>query len=122
MKLQARHLIVSAVVAIASARCIPPVLAQPVYEQTPDKFGIYEPSIATNLPQRGDPYGIRKYLFDHGVAYNVIYTNDVLGNTRGGIRRGSILRSWPGGRTGPSTQTLSESTTVVGSAAITSAA
>ena len=90
MKLQVRYLIVSAVVAIASGSCVPPVFAQPIYEQTPDKFGIFEPSIATSLPQRGDPYGIRKYLFDRGVSYNVIYTNDVLGNTRGGIRRGTI--------------------------------
>jgi len=90
MKLQVRHLIVSAVVAIASGSCVVPVFAEPIYQHTPDQFGIFEPSIATSLPQRADPYGIRKYLFDRGVSYNVIYTNDVLTNTRGGIRRGTI--------------------------------
>src|SRR5262245_43151704 len=89
MKLQVRYLVL-AVAAIASANCVAPAFAQPIYEETPDKFGVTEPSIATSLPQHGDPYGVRKYLFDRGVAYNVIYTNDVLGNTRGGIRRGTI--------------------------------
>ena len=89
MKVQVRHLIF-AIVAIAYGRCVTPAFAQSSQQPAPDAFGITEPSIATSLPQYGDPYGIRKYLYDRGVSYNVIYTNDVLSNTRGGIRRGTI--------------------------------
>src|SRR5262249_15544290 len=89
MKLQVRYLVL-AVAVVASTNWIAPVFAQPIYQEARDEFGITGPSIATSLPQHGDPYGVRKYLYDRGVAYNVIYTNDILGNTRGGIRRGTI--------------------------------
>lgn len=59
-------------------------------QQAPSDIGITEPSIATSLPQNGDPFGARKRLHDHGISYNVIYTNDVLSNLSGGIRRGTI--------------------------------
>jgi porin len=59
-------------------------------QDTPTAHGITEPSIATSLPQNGDPSGARKRLYDHGISYNLIYTNDVLGNLSGGIRRGAI--------------------------------
>jgi len=62
----------------------------PLRAQTPESLGITEPSIATSLPQNGDPTGLRKRLYDHGVTYNVIYTNDVLSNLSGGIKRGTI--------------------------------
>ena len=55
-----------------------------------DDSGITEPSIATSLPYFGDPSGTRKWLYDRGVSYNLIYTNDVLGNMSGGLRRGVI--------------------------------
>jgi porin len=55
-----------------------------------ERIGITVPSIATSLPQYGDPYGTRKWLNDRGVTYNLIYTNDVLGNMSGGIRTGTI--------------------------------
>jgi len=48
------------------------------------------PSIATSLPQYGDPFGTRKWLNDRGITYSLIYTNDVLGNLSGGIRTGTI--------------------------------
>jgi porin len=67
------------------------IAAAPVRgQQAPSAIGITEPSIATSLPQNGDPFGIRKRLYDHGISYNLIYTNDVLSNLSGGIRRGSI--------------------------------
>ena len=47
-------------------------------------------SIATSLPQNGDPSGVRKRLADHGITYNLIYTNDVLSNLSGGNKRGTI--------------------------------
>ena len=55
-----------------------------------ERIGITVPSIATSLPHYGDPYGTRKWLNDRGVTYNLIYTNDVLGNMSGGIRTGTI--------------------------------
>ena len=59
-------------------------------QQAPSAIGITEPSIATSFPQNADPSGNRKWLYDHGVSYNFIYTNDVLSNLSGGIRRGTI--------------------------------
>jgi porin len=59
-------------------------------QETPESIGITEPSIATSLPHYGDPTGFRKRLNDRGVTYNLIYTNDVLSNLSGGIRRGTI--------------------------------
>jgi carbohydrate-selective porin OprB len=47
-------------------------------------------SIAASLPASGDPAGIRQSLADRGLTYNLTYINDVLGNVRGGIRRGFI--------------------------------
>ncbi len=52
--------------------------------------GIPDPSIATSLPQNGDPGGIRKHLAASGFTYTFIYTNDVLSNLSGGTRRSTI--------------------------------
>lgn len=52
--------------------------------------GIPLPSIATSLPHNGDPAGLRKWLGDHGVVYNLIYTNDTLSNVSGGLKRGTV--------------------------------
>jgi porin len=89
MRLKVWHLIFAAVV-IALSAFDRPVFAQWNGQETPNAFGITEPSIAASLPQRGDPFGVRKYLYDRGVSYNVIHTNDVPGNMRGGIRRGTV--------------------------------
>ena len=64
--------------------------AAPAADVQPDANGITPPSIATSLPNNGDPGGIRKWLAGHGVTYQLIYTNDVLSNLRGGLRRGTI--------------------------------
>jgi porin len=56
----------------------------------PDQNGITAPSIATSLPHNGDPGGVRAWLARNGLTYNFIYTNDVLANVHGGLRRGSI--------------------------------
>lgn len=72
--------------AVMSAIVVSPARAQ----GAPDKNGITQPSIATSLPSNGDPWGIRKRLNDRGVSFNFIYTNDVLSNLSGGIRRGTI--------------------------------
>ncbi|HET7164754.1 MAG TPA: carbohydrate porin [Pseudolabrys sp.] len=59
-------------------------------QQAPSAIGITVPSIATSFPQNADASGNRKWLYDHGVSYNFIYTNDVLSNLSGGIKRGTI--------------------------------
>ena len=41
-------------------------------------------SIATSLPNNGDPTGYRKWLGQRGVVYGLEYTNDMLSNVRGG--------------------------------------
>ena len=48
------------------------------------------PSIATSLPNKGDPAGFRKWLGERGVVYGLEYTNDLLSNVRGGTRTGTI--------------------------------
>jgi porin len=50
------------------------------------------PSIATSLPYRGDPAGIRRNLEQLGIVYNLIYTADVLANVHGGLRRGVVYQ------------------------------
>lgn len=52
--------------------------------------GIVPPSIATSLPRNGDPTGDRKRLAGRGVVYSLMYTNDVLANVHGGLKRGTI--------------------------------
>ena len=47
-------------------------------------------SILSNLPKNGDPTGLRKWLENHGTTFTVFYTNDVLSNLSGGIKRGTI--------------------------------
>ena len=67
--------------------------AHPLWAQSEaDSIGITVPSIATSLPYYGDFYGDRKWLNDRGVTYNLISTNDVLGNMSGGIRTGTIIQ------------------------------
>src|SRR5262252_4870056 len=66
------------------------VYVPPTHAQETNSTGITEPSIATSFPHDADPYGTRKWLYDHGVSYNFIYTNDVLSNLSGGIRLGTI--------------------------------
>jgi hypothetical protein len=48
------------------------------------------PSIATSLPNKGDPGGYRKWLGEHGIVYGLEYTNDILSNVHGGTKTGTI--------------------------------
>lgn len=52
--------------------------------------GVRPGSFATSFAAPPDA-ATRKWLSDRGVAYHFIYTNEVLGNIRGGIRRGSLF-------------------------------
>src|SRR5262245_13245756 len=65
-------------------------LAQAWWTDTKD--GIPDPSIATSLPYRGDPAGIRKRLSDYGIVWALEYTSDVLSNVHGGSRVGTIYQ------------------------------
>jgi porin len=59
-------------------------------EDKQNSNGIPTPSIATSLPNNGDPGDVRKWLAQKGITYQFIYTNDVLGNVSGGLRRGFV--------------------------------
>ena len=58
-------------------------------QNAPQNTGTQDP-IAPSLPQNGDPTGFRRWLDQHGATFNVIYTNDVLSNLAGGVKRGTI--------------------------------
>lgn len=66
------------------------IKASAAEDPKPDAWGVTEPSIASSLPSRGDPWGTRKRLYDNGISFNLIYTNDLLSNLSGGTRRGTI--------------------------------
>jgi len=65
-----------------------PARAQNVLQ--PQNTGPSNASIASSLPANGDPTGMRKWLEQHGTTFTVFYTNDVLSNLSGGIKRGTI--------------------------------
>jgi porin len=58
-------------------------------QDAPQNTGIQD-SIADSLPAKGDPAGLREWLKQYGTTFNLIYTNDVLSNLAGGIKRGTI--------------------------------
>jgi porin len=68
-------------------------IARPALAQIIDnrKDGVRLDSIATSLPENGDPGGGRKWLYDHGITYDLNYTSEVFSNVSGGIRRGTIF-------------------------------
>jgi len=63
----------------------PLLAADPAYDPSQA-----EPSIASSLPNNGDPTGVRKRLSDRGISYGLIYTHDVLSNLSGGLKRGTV--------------------------------
>ncbi len=73
---------------IVAGFCTGPLRAQQA--PVPNDKGITEPSVATSLPENGDPGGVREGLAQRGITYTFIYTNDVLSNMSGGTRRGTI--------------------------------
>lgn len=60
------------------------------FPPAPEEIGITAPSIATSLPDNGDTAGVRRWLYEHGTAFTLLYTNDVLSNISGGRKRGTI--------------------------------
>jgi carbohydrate-selective porin OprB len=66
--------------------------AGPSQAQGVTDTGLPANSIAQNWPNNGDPYGTRKWLYDNGLSYQLIWTNDALSNLSGGIRSGTIYQ------------------------------
>jgi len=54
--------------------------------------GIKPDSFARNLPHNADANGVRKWLAEKGIAYSFVYTNEVLRNLSGGLRRGAFFQ------------------------------
>jgi porin len=56
------------------------------------KNGIPPQSIATSLPNNGDPGGVRKWLSERGLIYNFVLTSEGLADVAGGMRRGAVFQ------------------------------
>jgi porin len=61
-----------------------------IEERGPRSDGPLESSLRDTLPDGGDPLGIVRRLSDQGIEFRLSYINDVLGNVRGGQRRGWV--------------------------------
>src|SRR3954449_8736002 len=102
-----KHLILANLTALALAAGISsPALAQSANEtrgtggqpeaagqpETSDKPSAQPPppSIASSLGPLGDLWGARTSLEKAGITFSLTYIGEVLGNTSGGLRRGSI--------------------------------
>src|SRR5262249_27367556 len=59
-------------------------------EEKPDQNAVTPTSIASSLPNNGDPYGTRAWLASLGLTYQLVYTQDILANLHGGLRQGVI--------------------------------
>jgi porin len=79
----------SILAAAALAACAQPAWADDDNEW---KNGIPPGSIATSLPNNGDPGGMRKWLSERGLTYSFIYTNEILGSASGGLKQGAVYQ------------------------------
>jgi len=61
-------------------------------EDPVDKNGAPIPSVATSLPNNGDPDGMRKWLYEHGLTYSFTLYSEVLSDVAGGMRRGTTFQ------------------------------
>jgi porin len=75
--------------ACALASSAMPILAADADNSGP-ATGIPTPSIATSLPQSGDPFKVRAALAGVGITYGANYIGEVLGNASGGVKRGAL--------------------------------
>ena len=64
--------------------------AQTQAETPADKFGAIEPSLASQFSSDSSALRARAALHARGIDYFLIFTNDVLANTSGGLKRGTI--------------------------------
>jgi porin len=56
------------------------------------KDGIPPGSIASSLPNNGDPGGIRKWLSERGLTYSFVLTSEGHADVAGGMRRGAVFQ------------------------------
>src|SRR4051812_32865452 len=68
----------------------PPQGGQPETSGKPSAPQTPPPSIASSLGPLGDLWGARPALEKAGITFSLTYIGETLGNTAGGIRRGSI--------------------------------
>ena len=54
--------------------------------------GVPPGSIATSLPNNGDPGGIRKWLSERGLTYSFVLTSEGHANVSGGMRTGGVFQ------------------------------
>lgn len=54
--------------------------------------GVPPVSIATSLPNGGDPGGMRKWLSDRGLTYSFVLTSELLADVAGGVRTGAVFQ------------------------------
>jgi porin len=57
-----------------------------------DKTGAPIPSIASSLPQNGDPSGLRKWLYEHGLTFSFVLTSEGHADVAGGMRQGGVFQ------------------------------
>src|SRR4051812_13441596 len=73
----------------------PPQGGQPETSGKPSAPQTPPPSIASSLGPLGDLWGARPALEKAGITFSLTYIGETLGNTAGGIRRGSIYEGRP---------------------------
>jgi porin len=57
-----------------------------------DKTGAPIPSIASSLPHNGDPSGLRKWLYEHGLTFSFVLTSEGHADVAGGMRQGGVFQ------------------------------
>ena len=67
-------------------------MAEPATAGTDAVDGLPPASIATSMPDNGDPTGHRSWLARHGITYGLVYTGEALRNVSGGVRRGGLYQ------------------------------
>ncbi len=68
------------------------VCAGPAWADDEWVDGVPPSSIATSLPNKGDPGGIRKWLSERGLTYSFVLTSEGHANVSGGMRTGGVFQ------------------------------
>jgi porin len=80
-------------IATALAACARTAMAQEAEEREGEwKNGIPPGSIASSLPNNGDPGGMRKWLNERGLTYSFVLTSEGHADVAGGMRQGAVFQ------------------------------
>ncbi|MEN3384983.1 MAG: porin, partial [Hyphomicrobiales bacterium] len=79
-------------IATALAACAQTALAQEEEREGEWKNGIPPGSIASSLPNNGDPGGMRKWLSERGLTYSFVLTSEGHADVTGGLRQGAVFQ------------------------------